>query len=159
MRLVALLLALLVAGCLEPAPPQGEPTIQDAVRDHVQTFIDGDVERYLTYYSDDWVDLGGGDGTPFTREERREKFQGFLASERWQAARARSPEDVLDVANGSYRAFGEYRSNASAWRGSYQPLPQDVEVALPPVEGSPLFDGWFGYYRPANGTWVQVAGD
>jgi hypothetical protein len=68
---------------------------------------------------------------------------------------------VLNFTDAQYRPPGAYGAewNESSWRERWQPGPRDVLVFVPPREGSPLFDGWFGVYRPAEGRWMQVAGD
>jgi len=70
-------------------------------------------------------------------------------------------EDVLDWSRAEYRPPGAYGADweESSFSDRWTPGGEDVLVFVPPLEGSPLFDGWFGFYRKQDARYVQVAGD
>lgn len=157
-----LLVGAALPGCLESPAVAPGASVEDAVRAHVQAVVDGDVDLIVSFYADDWADLGGGDGTPSSPEKRRASVEEFLRSERYREEVAgRDIEDLLDWASAEYRPPGAYGAewDDSPWAARWTPGPDDVLVHVPPREGSAFHDGWFGFYRPADGSWVQVAGD
>lgn len=164
MRSLALALPLLLlAGCLEDGPAPATSTLEGTVEAHVEAFLAGDADRFLFFVSPQWVDLGGGDGGAYDRGEHRARLQAFFDSTEFRERFAGRDDwsSVLDVANYSARAHDEFMADDEKFGvpDRFAPREDDVQVRVPPLKESPLFDGWFGYYRPEGEGWAMVAGD
>lgn len=137
------------------------PDIETSVRDHIQSAIDGDADRFVSYMHPEWVDLGGGDGMPYDREEHRAELrQEFAGEEHKRNFGSQTPESLLRMGEARYREHADYSKDEEMFgAGRFAPKEDDVKVEIEPQPESPLFDGWSGYYRLSGDRWVMVAGD
>lgn len=131
---------------------------------HMQSYIDGDAEDFLSGYSDEFVDLGGGakgDGS-LDLLRLRAKLDREFASESFKREFGNAVlADVLLVDCMEIYSYEEIVKDERLRfdRFGYTLQPGDYLVVISPTASSPLHDGFVAYYRKTEGKWLVAAAD
>lgn len=149
------------AGCVEDGTAASTASPISSIRAMLNAMIHKDVEGVLRYVSDSWVDLGGGDGTPYTKAERRQSLKSWFASDEYAELfrDVNRPEDMVDFGQLRMRTYNEFRADYQEYSDRFVPRAGDIEVSAPWAATYDEVDGLFGMWRSRGSIWVEVAGD
>lgn len=128
----------------------------------IGNLVNGNIVHFLNGYSKNYTDLGGGpDGNgiiDFIAWQK--KLENFVLSEDHKKIKDKSINELLIVSSKKILNYSEIvKEKGNIKRFNFILRKGDYYVSYPPKKGSPMFDGWFAFYRLENNKWKIIAGD